>query len=45
MINQEGVLVETGTIGEIAFYTPGDPIGFLNYWNKPKGAQEKYAGD
>ena len=45
VINQEGELVETGKTGEIAFYAPGDPIVFLNYWNNPKGTQEKYAGD
>ena len=45
VIDENGKQLGPGNMGEIAFYAPGDPIVFLNYWNNEQGTREKYAGN
>lgn len=44
VVNEAGVAVPAGTLGEVAVRTP-DPVMFLGYWEKPNATREKYLGD
>ncbi len=44
VVNDEGVPVPTGTVGEVAVKRP-DPVMFLQYWANPEATQAKFIGD
>jgi acetyl-CoA synthetase len=44
VVNEQGVPVSAGTVGEIAIKRP-DPVMFLEYWKNPKATDAKYIGD
>jgi acetyl-CoA synthetase len=44
VIDEQGNLVEPGTVGEIAVKRP-DPVMFLEYWRKPEATRKKFIGD
>ena len=44
VVNDSGVPVLPGTVGEIAIQRP-DPVMFLEYWKNPEATKEKYVGD
>jgi acetyl-CoA synthetase len=50
VIDDEGKLVETGEIGEVALrridiHGHPDPVLFIEYWKNPEGTRNKYSGD
>jgi acetyl-CoA synthetase len=44
IIDDDGAVVEAGTVGEIAVARP-DPVMFLGYWNRPEATLAKFSGD
>jgi acetyl-CoA synthetase len=44
VVDEQGVPVSAGTVGEIAIKRP-DPVMFLEYWKNPKATDAKYIGD
>ena len=45
VIDEKGVEVKRGELGEIAVDRTGDPVFFLEYWKNEKATKEKYLGD
>ena len=50
VINDEGKVVNTGEIGEVAvnrndIHGHADPVFFIEYWKNPQATREKYTGD
>jgi acetyl-CoA synthetase len=45
VIDDKGVEVPRGDLGEIAIKRNNDPVFFLEYWKNPKATQEKFIGD
>ena len=45
IIDEEGVEVPRGTLGEIAVKKNHDPVFFLEYWKNPQATKEKFIGD
>ena len=44
VIDNEGVPVKSGTIGQIAVRRP-NPVMFLDYWGRPDATRDKFIGD
>lgn len=44
IVDAEGNLLPTGTVGHLAFRRP-DPVMLLEYWNQPQATLDKFAGD
>ena len=40
VIDENGLQLGPGKMGEIAFYAPGDPIVFFKYWNNEQDTRE-----
>jgi acetyl-CoA synthetase len=45
VIDEKGVEVPRGELGEIAIDRRGDPVFFLEYWKNPQATQDKFIGD
>jgi acetyl-CoA synthetase len=50
VIDDDGALVEPGTVGEVAVHRTdihgdADPIFFLGYWKNPVATSDKFSGD
>ena len=45
VIDDKGVEVPRGELGEIAVDRRGDPVFFLEYWKNEKATREKFVGD
>ena len=45
VIDDQGVEVPRGELGEIAVDRRGDPVFFLEYWKNEKATREKFVGD
>jgi acetyl-CoA synthetase len=50
VINDQGAVVKTGEIGEVAvnrrdIHGYPDPVFFIEYWKNPQATKEKYIGD
>jgi acetyl-CoA synthetase len=45
VINDQGVEVPRGELGEIAVKKNDDPVFFLEYWKNPAATREKFIGD
>ena len=45
VIDEYGVEVKRGELGEIAVDRRGDPVFFLEYWRNEKATREKFIGD
>ena len=45
VIDDQGVEVPRGELGEIAVDRRGDPVFFLEYWKNEKATREKFIGD
>lgn len=45
IIDDDGNVLPSGEMGEIAFKKGEDPVFFLEYWNNPDGTKEKFKGD
>ncbi|MCD6041032.1 MAG: AMP-binding protein [Burkholderiales bacterium] len=45
VINENGVEVKKGELGEIAVHRAGDPVFFLEYWKNPQATKDKFIGD
>jgi acetyl-CoA synthetase len=45
VINEQGVEVPRGELGEIAVKKNDDPVFFLEYWKNPGATKEKFIGD
>ncbi len=45
VINEKGVEVPRGELGEIAVKKNDDPVFFLEYWKNPNATKEKFIGD
>ena len=43
-IDESGNEVPTGEVGEVAAWSVGDPVFFLEYWNNPDATRRKYTG-
>jgi acetyl-CoA synthetase len=44
-IDDAGNAVPAGEVGEIAAWSVGDPVFFLEYWNNPDATRRKYTGN
>ena len=44
VVDEQGIPVKTGTVGEIAVKRP-DPVMFLEYWRNPDATRKKFIGD
>jgi acetyl-CoA synthetase len=44
LLDEDGVEVQAGIIGEIAVWRDSDPVVFLEYWNNPEATQAKFTG-
>ncbi|WP_299374692.1 acyl-CoA synthetase [uncultured Kiloniella sp.] len=44
IVNDEGEILQQGTLGNIAVKSP-DPVMFLKYWNNPDATKAKFAGE
>jgi acetyl-CoA synthetase len=45
IVNEKGVEVPRGELGEIAVRKNDDPVFFLEYWKNPAATKEKFIGD
>src|SRR6266571_3731510 len=45
IVNEEGLEVKRGELGEIAIKRDNDPVFFLEYWKNPQATKEKFIGD
>jgi len=45
VIDDKGVEVPRGELGEIAVDRRGDPVFFLEYWKNPQATRDKFIGD
>jgi acetyl-CoA synthetase len=45
VIDEKGIEVPRGELGEIAVNRIGDPVFFLEYWKNEKATKEKFIGD
>ena len=45
VIDEKGVEVPRGELGEIAVDRRGDPVFFLEYWKNPQATRDKFIGD
>ena len=45
IIDDKGVEVPKGELGEIAVDRRGDPVFFLEYWKNPQATRDKFIGD
>jgi acetyl-CoA synthetase len=45
VVDEKGLEVPRGTLGEIAIHRAGDPVFFLEYWKNPQATTEKFIGD
>jgi acetyl-CoA synthetase len=45
VINEKGVEVPRGELGEIAVKKNDDPVFFIEYWKNPGATKEKFVGD
>ncbi|HEX5477174.1 MAG TPA: AMP-binding protein [Burkholderiales bacterium] len=45
VINENGVEVPRGELGEIAIHKGDDPVFFLEYWKNAKATREKFIGE
>ena len=45
VIDDKGLEVGAGELGEIAVDRRGDPVFFLEYWRNPQATREKFVGD
>ncbi len=45
VVDEKGVEVPRGTLGEIAIKREQDPVFFLEYWKNAKATKEKFIGD
>ncbi|MGH8691825.1 MAG: acyl-CoA synthetase [Burkholderiales bacterium] len=45
VIDEKGVEVKRGELGEIAVHRAGDPVFFLEYWKNPQATKDKFIGD
>jgi acetyl-CoA synthetase len=43
-IDEAGEEVPAGEVGEIAAFSEGDPVFFLEYWKNPEATRKKYTG-
>jgi acetyl-CoA synthetase len=43
-IDDAGNEVPQGEVGEVAAWSEGDPVFFLEYWNNPEATRKKYTG-
>jgi acetyl-CoA synthetase len=44
LVNEEGIPVKQGEVGQIAIDTTDESFKFLGYWNNPVKSQEKFFG-
>ena len=44
-IDDAGNEVPAGEVGEVAAWSAGDPVFFLEYWNNPDATRRKYTGN
>jgi acetyl-CoA synthetase len=44
VIDEQGIPVEAGNVGEVAVKPP-DPVMFLEYWKNPEATRNKFIGD
>jgi acetyl-CoA synthetase len=42
LLDDDGNVVEDGTVGEIAVWRAGDPVVFLEYWHNPAATRAKF---
>jgi acetyl-CoA synthetase len=45
IINEKGIEVPRGELGEVAVKKNNDPVFFLEYWKNPGATKEKFIGD
>jgi acetyl-CoA synthetase len=45
VIDEKGVELPAGEIGEVAVHRVGDPVFFLEYWKNPQATKDKFIGD
>ena len=45
VINEKGIEVPRGELGEVAVKKNDDPVFFLEYWKNPGATREKFIGD
>jgi acetyl-CoA synthetase len=45
VIDENGVEVKKGELGEIAVHRADDPVFFLEYWKNPQATKEKFIGE
>ena len=45
ILDDDGKPLGDGEMGEVALHREGNPVFFLEYWDNPKGTQEKFHGD
>lgn len=45
VVDQMGLPLPTGEIGELAVRRGDDPVFFLGYWNNPEATEQKYVGN
>src|SRR4051812_34380782 len=45
VIDESGVEVPSGTLGEIAIKREQDPVFFLEYWKNPEATRDKFVGE
>jgi acetyl-CoA synthetase len=45
VIDQDGIEVPRGELGEIAVKRDDDPVFFLEYWKNPQATRDKFIGD
>ena len=45
IIDEAGIEVPRGQVGEIAIKKENDPVFFLEYWNNPDATRDKFIGD
>jgi acetyl-CoA synthetase len=45
VIDEKGVEVKRGELGEIAVKKNNDPVFFLEYWKNPQATRDKFIGD
>jgi len=45
VIDDKGVELRKGELGEIAVHRAGDPVFFLEYWKNPQATKDKFIGE
>lgn len=44
VIDDAGAELPAGEVGEVAAWSEGDPVFFLEYWKNPEGTRKKFTG-